>query len=86
VPLYEYECKKCGEVFEVSHGMSEEPKVRCPKCKAAARRLISGGMGVMFKGAGFHTTDSRGAQSMRGRDELPCGRDTPCKTCPAVQK
>ena len=34
MPVYEYECKKCGEKFEVRRGFfdKEKGKTQCPKC------------------------------------------------------
>ncbi|MBN2209423.1 MAG: zinc ribbon domain-containing protein [Candidatus Coatesbacteria bacterium] len=43
MPIYEYECEKCKERFELLRGISEsgEPAA-CPKCGAEdARRLMS---------------------------------------------
>ena len=39
--------------------MTEPARARCPKCKGAAERLISGGGGLLFKGGGFYITDYR---------------------------
>jgi len=33
--IYEYKCKKCGEVFEIYKGMNETIEVKCPKCKSS---------------------------------------------------
>ncbi len=43
MPIYEYQCTKCGESFEVRQSMGEDnSKLKCPKCKAEnPRRLIS---------------------------------------------
>jgi putative FmdB family regulatory protein len=57
MPTYEYECKTCSSRFEVFQSMSDEPIKKCPKCGKAVRRLISGGVGVIFKGSGFYVTD-----------------------------
>ena len=59
MPTYDYECIKCGHAFEIFQAMSAEPKKRCPKCRGKVQRLISGGAGLLFKGAGFYTTDYR---------------------------
>ncbi|MBN2301106.1 MAG: zinc ribbon domain-containing protein [Lentisphaerae bacterium] len=59
MPTYEYECLKCGHVFEVFQGMTEDPIKRCPKCKGKVKRLIGRGAGVIFKGSGFYETDYR---------------------------
>lgn len=59
MPTYEYQCVKCEHRFEEFHGISEQPKLKCPKCRGRTRRLISGGAGLLFKGSGFYITDYR---------------------------
>jgi hypothetical protein len=39
--------------------MSDDPLKRCPECGKKVRRLIGGGLGVIFKGSGFYVTDNR---------------------------
>ena len=37
MPVYDYECKKCGKAFTVVVRLSEidpKKKVRCPKCSS----------------------------------------------------
>lgn len=58
MPTYDYECPK-GHRFEVFQKMSDEPVAECPQCGEAARRMISGGAGFLFKGEGFYITDYR---------------------------
>jgi len=60
VPTYEYECTRCGLVFEEFQSISAPPRQRCPECRSKVERLISGGTGILFKGSGFYKTDSRG--------------------------
>ncbi|MCX7825113.1 MAG: zinc ribbon domain-containing protein [Verrucomicrobiae bacterium] len=59
MPTYEYECNKCGHVFEVFQTIKEPPKKTCPRCKGRVRRLIGTGAGLLFKGSGFYITDYR---------------------------
>ncbi len=56
MPIYEYNCEKCGN-FEVFQHMSDDPLTNCPQCNSPVRRLISGGVGLIFKGSGFYITD-----------------------------
>jgi len=56
MPIYEYECTKCKEVFEILHKIDEDCKVACPKCLGPARKLISASNFVL-KGAGFYVND-----------------------------
>ncbi|MGB3340556.1 MAG: zinc ribbon domain-containing protein [bacterium] len=57
MPTYEYECTKCKYVFEEFQKITDKPLLRCPKCRGKLRRLISGGVGFIFKGSGFYATD-----------------------------
>ena len=65
MPTYEYECTKCGRVFEEFQSITAKPLRKidtdCAKCnnKAPVRRLIGTGSGVLFKGPGFYETDYR---------------------------
>jgi putative FmdB family regulatory protein len=58
MPTYEYRCKSCGHEFEEFQTMSSDPLIMCPKCaKPNLKRLISSGVGLIFKGSGFYLTD-----------------------------
>ena len=57
MPTYDYECTKCGYIFEVFQKINSKPKNKCPKCGGKVKRLISGGCGLIFKGSGFYITD-----------------------------
>lgn len=60
MPTYEYQCSACGHAFEKFQSIKAEPIKRCPQCgKARAKRLISTGAGLIFKGSGFYITDYR---------------------------
>jgi putative FmdB family regulatory protein len=56
MPTYEYRCPN-GHEFELFQRMSDKPGARCPTCRSAAERRISGGAGLHFKGSGFYITD-----------------------------
>ncbi|MDR0707570.1 MAG: zinc ribbon domain-containing protein [Treponema sp.] len=66
MPTYEYECKDCGHVFEAFQSMKDEPLKVCPECGKEIRRLITGGSGVIFKGAGFYITDTQAKPAAGG--------------------
>lgn len=66
MPTYEYECTKCGKVFELFQSITEpaRKKLRAGdpkpcKCGAPVARRISTGGGLIFKGSGFYLTDYR---------------------------
>ena len=55
MPLYEYECEKCGR-FERIQKFSDQPISRCPECEGEVEKLISS-PAIRFKGSGFYITD-----------------------------
>ncbi|MFP3960379.1 MAG: FmdB family zinc ribbon protein [Spirochaetaceae bacterium] len=71
MPTYDYECGSCGYRFEQFQSMSEDPLRDCPSCgDASLKRLVGGGIGVIFKGSGFYVTDSKsGSGSRSGKTE-----------------
>ena len=66
MPTYEYECRSCGHTFEAIQSINDKPLSRCPKCKSSLRRIINGGMGVIFKGSGFYSTDNKKGSVLSG--------------------
>jgi len=56
MPLYEYQCKKCGHRFEKIQKFSDKPIKKCPACGGAVEQLISA-PAVQFKGSGWYVTD-----------------------------
>jgi putative FmdB family regulatory protein len=66
MPTYEYECTKCGHTFEAFQSIMDKPLSRCPECKSAIRRVINGGLGVIFKGSGYYSTDNKRGSALSG--------------------
>ena len=58
MPLYDYQCLKCGHVTEVRHGFDDTYAQPCAACGGELRRVINPAP-VIFKGSGFYVTDSR---------------------------
>ncbi len=56
MPIYEYECRRCGHRFELIQKFSDKPRKRCPECRGAVDRLISP-PAIRFKGTGWYVTD-----------------------------
>lgn len=59
MPLYEYQCKACGHVFEKIKSFSDPEEKECPVCKGEVERLLSA-PAVQFKGSGWYVTDYAG--------------------------
>ncbi|HEV2398426.1 MAG TPA: zinc ribbon domain-containing protein [Candidatus Sulfotelmatobacter sp.] len=56
MPLYEYQCKKCGHLFEKIQKFSDKPVKKCPECGGPVEQTISA-PAVQFKGSGWYVTD-----------------------------
>ena len=56
MPIYEYECRKCGHRFEAIQKIADAPLKKCEKCKGKVERLISS-PAIQFKGTGWYVTD-----------------------------
>ena len=56
MPLYEYQCKKCGHRFERIQKFSDKMVKKCPDCGGVVEQMISA-PAVQFKGSGWYVTD-----------------------------
>jgi putative FmdB family regulatory protein len=56
MPLYEYECEKCGHRFEKIQKFSDKMLKKCPECGGRIEQMISA-PAVQFKGSGWYVTD-----------------------------
>jgi putative FmdB family regulatory protein len=58
MPLYEYECTRCGHRFERIQRFSDQPVKKCPECGGKVEQVLSA-PAVQFKGSGWYVTDYR---------------------------
>ncbi|SDN45051.1 putative regulatory protein, FmdB family [Desulfonauticus submarinus] len=56
MPIYEYQCKECGHVFEEWQKNFDEQDIPCPVCGGSTHRLISN-TSFVLKGSGWYVTD-----------------------------
>ncbi len=56
MPIYEYECKKCGRITEALQGFSDPPLKKCEHCKGKLEKLISLSS-FHLQGTGWYSTD-----------------------------
>jgi len=76
LPTYEYECSKCGHVFECFQQMTDKPVEVCPDCGGPVDRLIGAGGGFLFKGSGFYSTDYRKGTCPSGKGSCESAKPT----------
>lgn len=89
MPLYEYECERCGHRFEVIQKFSDPLVEVCPVCGGPVRKLMSS-PAIQFKGTGWYITDyakkdAGGAKSDSGKSDTgaadkPAGETTKNET------
>lgn len=56
MPLYEYQCTRCGRRVEKIQSFSAEPLRVCEECGGPLEKLISA-PAIQFKGSGWYVTD-----------------------------
>jgi putative FmdB family regulatory protein len=80
MPVYEYQCGRCGHEFEREQRISDKPVRKCPSCGAMkAKRLISR-TSFVLKGGGWYSDlygspKSGGKPAEAGSGEGTAGSD-----------
>jgi putative FmdB family regulatory protein len=84
MPIYEYECSKCGRIDEVLQKFSDKPLARCKHCSGKLQKLISHSS-FHLKGTGWYITDyasksgSQVASSPKGKQNANQSSDSSVK-------
>ena len=92
MPIYEYECPKCGR-FDALQKMSDSPLKAHDACGSKVRKVMSAA-GFAFKGSGFYITDYNGRNSAaitgkgdKKEKKAECPSSSPnsdaCASCPS---
>ena len=66
MPIYEYECTKCGKVEEVIQKFSDKPLTKCKSCSGKLHKLVSHST-FHLKGTGWYVTDYANKSSGSGK-------------------
>ena len=66
MPIYEYDCSKCGNTFEVLQDKNVT-KEKCPSCGGVSKKKMSVA-GFVFKGSGFYVNDYKGKSEQGGKN------------------
>ena len=89
MPIYEYKCESCGEVFEVMQKFSDTPLSVHENCGGKVERLLSS-PALQFKGSGWYVTDyGKGGVKPSGSNGAEKGEkksDKPAKSSGASKK
>jgi putative FmdB family regulatory protein len=66
MPLYEYQCENCGDIFELMQKFADAPIAVHEKCGGPVHRLLSA-PALQFKGSGWYVNDyAKGSNSSGG--------------------
>jgi putative FmdB family regulatory protein len=65
MPIYEYECTSCCNVFEVFQRMTENPLSACPNCAGAVKKVVSRSS-FQLKGSGWYADGYSSKSSSSG--------------------
>ena len=69
MPIYEYQCRDCGNRSEAIQRMSDPPLEVCEDCGGELKKLISA-PSFQFKGSGWYVTDYAGKDGPKnGKEE-----------------
>lgn len=75
MPIYEYRCGECEQVFEALQRVADEPLDTCRRCGGPAERIISS-PAIHFVGSGWYVTDyARKGQEPKGEGKGDGKRD-----------
>jgi putative FmdB family regulatory protein len=77
MPIYEYECRECGHVFDALQKMSDNVLRDCPDCgKPELRKLLSA-PNFRLKGGGWYETDFKDKNKRNLADGGDSTKDKP---------
>jgi len=79
MPIYEYQCKKCGKDFEVFQGVSDPAVKSCKFCRGAVRKMMSLSS-FHLKGSGWYATDFKGGAKKPDEKTKPADAKSDSKT------
>ncbi|MCM2130666.1 FmdB family zinc ribbon protein [Larsenimonas rhizosphaerae] len=65
MPIYEYQCKACGQRLEKLQKISAAPLVECPACDAPALERLVSAAGFRLAGGGWYETDFKSSGTKR---------------------
>jgi len=78
MPIYEYECDKCGYAFEREQSISDPPVKTCPKCRSRKVTKLISRSSFVLKGGGWYAdgySDSKNDSSSTTESNSGSGGD-----------
>ena len=78
MPIYEYECTKCGHQIETWQKFSDPPLTECEQCHGKMKKLISHST-FHLKGTGWYVTDYASKGTSDGGKKGKSNQDSTAK-------
>jgi putative FmdB family regulatory protein len=78
MPIYEYECSKCGHQTETWQKFSDAPITKCEMCRGKMKKLISQST-FHLKGTGWYATDYASNRGGSGEEKGKTDKDSTTK-------
>ena len=77
MPIYEYQCQKCGNELEALRKISDDPLVDCPECGAPELKKKVSAAAFRLKGGGWYETDFKtgGQKNLHGDSNKAAASD-----------
>ena len=76
MPIYEYQCKACGQQMEALQKISDAPLQDCPQCGAPELKKKVSAAAFRLKGGGWYETDFKTGN----KKNLAGGSDKPASS------
>ena len=63
MPIFEYKCQNCGNIFELLVlNRKKNNNLHCKSCGSKEVNKIISPVGIIFKGSGFYVNDTKSAK------------------------
>jgi putative FmdB family regulatory protein len=83
MPIYDFNCERCGS-FAVMRSMAERDRpCQCPECGETVSRIISAPALALMSGAqrSAHATNERASHAPRQSSDMPARHRPGCSCC-----
>lgn len=69
MPIYEYECRSCGNRIELVQKIGDGPPEKCVCGKSGTLKRLVSAPAIQFKGTGWYVTDYSDKGKSRRKEE-----------------
>jgi len=77
MPIYEYQCKDCGNRLEALQKISDAPLRECPNCHQQGLTKLVSASSFRLKGGGWYETDFKTGAKRHGAQDTPAQTTAP---------